>query len=75
MSGRFFVEIANSWEGRVANVLTAIPLKLISQDKIASCDALPLDPDLRVALQLRFGAKHRGQPSAFGSGSHAILQP
>jgi hypothetical protein len=70
-SGYFFVG-ANSWKGSVTNVLAAIPLKLISQIKIASCDVLPLGPDLRVTLQLRFGAKHRGQPSAFGSGSHAI---
>jgi hypothetical protein len=74
-SGRFFVDVANLWEVRVANVLTAIPLKLTSQRKIASCDVLPLRPDFRVALQLRFGPKHRGQPCAFGSRSHAIPQP
>jgi hypothetical protein len=74
-SGHFFVDVANWWEGRVANVLRAIPLKLISQNKIAACDALPLGPDRRIALPIRFGVKHRGQPSAFGSDSHAIPQP
>src|SRR4029453_11785731 len=74
-SGHFFVDVANWWEGRVTDVLRAIPLKLISQNKIASCDALPLGPDLRIALPIRFGVKHRGQPSAFGSRSHAIPQP
>src|SRR5262245_37418420 len=72
---RFFVKVVNSWEGDAANILTAIPLKFICQNKIASCDALPLGPDLRVTLQLCFGAKHRGQPSAFGSRSHALPQP
>ena len=55
-------------------VLTPVPLKLISQNKIASCDVLPLGPDFRVVPPIRFGAKHRGQPFAFGSGSYAIPQ-
>jgi hypothetical protein len=74
-SGHFFVDVANWWEGRVTDVLRAIPLKLISQNKIASCDALPLGPNLRISFPIRFGVKHRGQPSAFGSDSHAIPQP
>jgi hypothetical protein len=32
-------------------------------------------PDRRIALPIRFGVKHRGHPSAFGSDSHAIPQP
>ena len=71
-SGHFFVD---EWEGRVANILRATPLDLTSQNKIASCDAFPLGPDLRVALPIRFGIKHRCQSFAFGRGTHAIPQP
>jgi hypothetical protein len=70
--GAYASNHATAVEGRVADVLTAIPLKLIRQDEIASCDNLPLGPNLRVVLLLRFGAKHRSQPFAFGCGSHAI---
>jgi hypothetical protein len=72
-SRRFFVNVANSCEGRVANVFTAIPLKLIGQYEIAPSYILPLGPCLRVAFSVRFHAKHCGHSSAFSSRSHGFL--
>src|SRR5262249_12106437 len=72
-SGRFFVDVANLWERREANVLTPIPLKLFGQYEIAPSCVLPLGPCLRVACSVRFHAEHSGHSSAFSCRSHDFL--